>query len=44
VATERGDPDWDRTVARIFAELHADGTLARISQKWLGEDVTRDER
>ena len=44
VATERGDPDWDRTVARIFAELRADGTLARISQKWLGEDVTRDER
>jgi len=44
VATERGDPDWDRTVARIFAQLHADGTLARISQKWLGEDVTRDER
>jgi polar amino acid transport system substrate-binding protein len=43
VATERGDTDWDRTVARIFAELRADGSLTRISQKWLGEDVTRDD-
>jgi polar amino acid transport system substrate-binding protein len=43
VATERGDPEWDQTVARVFAELRADGTLTRISQKWLGEDVTRDE-
>lgn len=43
VATERGDADWDRTVARIFAELRADGTLSRISRKWLGEDVTNDD-
>jgi polar amino acid transport system substrate-binding protein len=43
VATERGDPDWDRTVARIFAELRADGSLSRISHKWLGEDITGDE-
>lgn len=42
VATERGDPEWDRTVARVFAELRADGTLSRISRKWLGEDVTGD--
>jgi polar amino acid transport system substrate-binding protein len=42
VATERGDADWDRTVARVFAELRAEGTLSRISRKWLGEDVTGD--
>jgi polar amino acid transport system substrate-binding protein len=42
VATERGDADWDRTVARIFAQLRADGTLSRISKKWLGEDITGD--
>jgi polar amino acid transport system substrate-binding protein len=42
VATEKGDPEWDRTVVRIFAELRADGTLGRISRKWLGEDVTAD--
>ena len=42
VATERGDPEWDRTVARVFSQLRADGTLSRISRKWLGEDVTGD--
>jgi polar amino acid transport system substrate-binding protein len=42
VATERGDAEWDRTVARVFSELRADGTLSRISRKWLGEDITGD--
>jgi polar amino acid transport system substrate-binding protein len=42
VATEKGDPDWDRTVARTFAALQADGTMAAISQKWFGQDITRD--
>jgi polar amino acid transport system substrate-binding protein len=42
VATERGDPEWDRTVARVFGELRAEGALSRISRKWLGEDVTGD--
>jgi polar amino acid transport system substrate-binding protein len=42
VATEKGDPDWDRTVARIFNEMKADGTLAKISLKWFGQDITHD--
>ena len=42
VATERGDPDWDRTVVRIFGEMKSDGTLSKISQKWFGQDITRD--
>jgi polar amino acid transport system substrate-binding protein len=42
VATEKGDPDWDRTVARTIDELRADGTLTRISQKWLNMDTTPD--
>lgn len=42
VATERGDADWDRTVARVFNEMKADGTLAKISQTWFGQDITRD--
>jgi polar amino acid transport system substrate-binding protein len=42
VATEKGDPDWDRTVSRTFSELKADGTLARLSQKWFGRDITLD--
>jgi polar amino acid transport system substrate-binding protein len=40
VATEKGDPDWDLTVLRVFKELATDGTLTKISQKWFGQDVT----
>jgi polar amino acid transport system substrate-binding protein len=39
VATEKGDPEWDALVARSFQELKADGTLAKISQQWLGVDA-----
>jgi polar amino acid transport system substrate-binding protein len=42
VATEKGDADWDRTVVRIFNEMKTDGTLAKISLKWFGQDITRD--
>jgi len=42
VATEKGDPDWDRTVVRVFHELQADGTLTKISLKWFGRDITID--
>jgi polar amino acid transport system substrate-binding protein len=42
VATEKGDPDWDRTVSRTFNELKAEGTLARISKKWFSQDITLD--
>jgi polar amino acid transport system substrate-binding protein len=40
VATEKGDPEWDGTVTRTFNELLADGTLAKISIKWFGQDIT----
>jgi polar amino acid transport system substrate-binding protein len=42
VATEQGDADWDRTVSLTFQQLKADGTLARLSQKWFGRDITLD--
>jgi polar amino acid transport system substrate-binding protein len=42
VATERGDADWDHAIQDLFAQLHADGTLKKISVKWLGEDITGD--
>jgi polar amino acid transport system substrate-binding protein len=43
VATEKGDPEWDLTVARTFSALQADGTLAAISRRWFGMDITHDE-
>jgi polar amino acid transport system substrate-binding protein len=44
VATEKGDPDWDRVVAQTIDALRANGTLAKISQKWFGTDITSDAR
>ena len=43
IATERGDPEWDRTVADTIRALRADGTLTRISRKWFGQDITANE-
>jgi polar amino acid transport system substrate-binding protein len=42
VATEKGDPEWDRTVSATFNALKADGTLAALSRKWFGQDITLD--
>jgi polar amino acid transport system substrate-binding protein len=42
VATEKGDPEWDATVARTINELRADGTLAKISRRWFDSDITLD--
>ena len=41
VATEKGDPAWDAKLTQILAELKSDGTLAKISQKWIGSDITQ---
>jgi polar amino acid transport system substrate-binding protein len=42
VATEKGDTEWNARIASIFAALKADGTLAKISQKWFQLDITAD--
>ena len=42
VATEKGDAEWDRTVVRTFNDMKADGILAKISQRWFGQDITHD--
>jgi polar amino acid transport system substrate-binding protein len=42
VATDKGDPDWDALVARTIRAMTADGTLARISERWFSTDITRD--
>lgn len=42
IATDKGDPEWNATVATTIGQLKADGTLAAISKKWLNSDATRD--
>jgi polar amino acid transport system substrate-binding protein len=41
VAVEKGDPQWSAKVAQVVNELKTDGTLSRISQKWIGADITQ---
>jgi polar amino acid transport system substrate-binding protein len=43
IATDKGDPQWDALVTRTIGEMRADGTLAKISQRWFRTDITRDE-
>lgn len=36
VAVEKNDRPWSEKVAQVVTELKADGTLAKISEKWIG--------
>lgn len=41
VAIEKGDPQWNAKVIEVITQLKADGTLSKISQKWVGADITQ---
>lgn len=41
ISVDKGDQEWQQKLRTVIGELKADGTLTRISMKWLGEDVTR---
>lgn len=41
VAVEKGDPQWSEKITQVITELKADGTLAKISQKWIGADISK---
>ena len=41
VAIEKNDAQWRAKVEQIFAELRQDGTLAAISKKWIGSDISQ---
>jgi len=41
ISVDKGDREWQEKIRAIIGELKADGTLARISRKWLAEDFTR---
>ncbi len=40
VAVDKGDPELAAKVAEIVGEMHADGTLTRLSTERLGVDIT----
>lgn len=41
VAERKGDPEFHAAVDQAIAKLRADGTLAKISEKWFKADVTQ---
>jgi polar amino acid transport system substrate-binding protein len=41
VAVEKGDPQWNAKVADVVAQLKADGTLSKLSKKWIGADISQ---
>lgn len=40
VAIDKGDAEWGAKLAEVVAEMHADGTLPQMSDKWYGADLT----
>lgn len=40
VAIDKGDAEWNARLAEIIAEMHADGTLSKLSQTWYKADLT----
>ncbi|WP_434706788.1 transporter substrate-binding domain-containing protein [Pseudomonas sp. D4-18] len=41
VAIEKGDAEWNSKVQEVFAQLKQDGTLSKLSQKWIGADISQ---
>ena len=41
VAVEKGDPQWNAKVTEVIAQLKTDGTLSKISRKWIGSDISQ---
>jgi polar amino acid transport system substrate-binding protein len=43
VAIDKGDEELAAEIVRIIDEMHADGTLSELSEKWYGVDITSVE-
>ena len=41
VAVDKGDEEFSAKVAEIVKEMHEDGTLSNLSQKWYGTDYSK---
>jgi polar amino acid transport system substrate-binding protein len=40
VAIDKGDPEFGAAITKIVDDLHKDGTLKKLSEKWYGTDLT----
>lgn len=41
IATDKGDKAWDAKITSIIHAMQRDGTLKKISMKWIGIDITK---
>jgi polar amino acid transport system substrate-binding protein len=41
IVTDKGDPEFDKKIASVIADMKKDGTLKGISEKWYGADYTQ---
>lgn len=39
IAVDKGDPEWKAKVASVIDDMRKDGTLSKISMKWIGADI-----
>jgi polar amino acid transport system substrate-binding protein len=40
VSVDKGDKEWEAKIKEIFQAMHDDGTLSKISEKWVGKDIS----
>jgi polar amino acid transport system substrate-binding protein len=40
VATDKGDPQLNAKLSEIIGQMHKDGTLTKLSDKWYGVDYS----
>lgn len=43
VAIDKGDDEFDAKLAGIVKDMHADGTLSKLSMKWYGIDYSKQD-
>ncbi len=41
IATDKGDKEWNAKIASVIHGMQRDGTLKKISMKWIGIDITK---
>lgn len=41
IAVDKGDPEWKAKIASVIEAMRKDGTLSKISMKWIGTDITK---
>lgn len=40
ISADKGDAEWNAKIKEVFKAMSDDGTLAKISGKWIGRDIT----